>query len=91
MEQYDAERHGLLYSGAGYRLVMEHVSRQRKYQILHQRAGLCIKCPEKAVAGRYCQRHHDIERRQRRVRRAMNNSFGFGGTNCTLVLSHFDG
>jgi len=46
------------------------VSRQRKYQILHQRAGLCIKCPEKAVAGRYCQRHHDIERRQRRVRRA---------------------
>ncbi|MGA7122931.1 MAG: beta-ketoacyl-ACP synthase II [Polyangiaceae bacterium] len=29
--------------------------------------------------------------RERRVRRAMNNSFGFGGTNCTLVLSHFDG
>ncbi|MDP9001485.1 MAG: beta-ketoacyl-ACP synthase II [Myxococcota bacterium] len=29
--------------------------------------------------------------RERRVRRAMNNSFGFGGTNCTLVLSHFEG
>ena len=29
--------------------------------------------------------------RERRVRRAMNNSFGFGGTNCTLVLSRFDG
>jgi 3-oxoacyl-[acyl-carrier-protein] synthase II len=29
--------------------------------------------------------------RERRVRCAMNNSFGFGGTNCTLVLSHFDG
>ncbi|MBL8606390.1 MAG: beta-ketoacyl-ACP synthase II [Myxococcales bacterium] len=25
--------------------------------------------------------------RERRVRHAMNNSFGFGGTNCTLVLS----
>jgi 3-oxoacyl-[acyl-carrier-protein] synthase II len=29
--------------------------------------------------------------RERRVRRAMNNSFGFGGTNCTLVLSRVDG
>jgi 3-oxoacyl-[acyl-carrier-protein] synthase II len=29
--------------------------------------------------------------RERPVRRAMNNSFGFGGTNCTLVLSRFDG
>jgi 3-oxoacyl-[acyl-carrier-protein] synthase II len=28
--------------------------------------------------------------RERRVRRAMNNSFGFGGTNCTLVLSRLD-
>jgi 3-oxoacyl-[acyl-carrier-protein] synthase II len=29
--------------------------------------------------------------RERRVARAMNNSFGFGGTNCTLVLSRFEG
>ena len=28
--------------------------------------------------------------RERRVRRAMNNSFGFGGTNCTLVLTRFE-
>jgi 3-oxoacyl-[acyl-carrier-protein] synthase II len=31
------------------------------------------------------------EARERRVRHAMNNSFGFGGTNCTLVLSRFEG
>jgi len=29
--------------------------------------------------------------RERRIRGAMNNSFGFGGTNCTLVLSRFEG
>ena len=29
--------------------------------------------------------------RERRVRHAVNNSFGFGGTNCTLVFSRFDG
>ncbi len=29
--------------------------------------------------------------RERRVKHAMNNSFGFGGTNCTLVLSAFGG
>jgi 3-oxoacyl-[acyl-carrier-protein] synthase II len=29
--------------------------------------------------------------RERRVRHAMSNSFGFGGTNCALILSHFDG
>ncbi|HXX70145.1 MAG TPA: beta-ketoacyl-ACP synthase II [Polyangiaceae bacterium] len=29
--------------------------------------------------------------RERRVRHAMNNSFGFGGTNCSLVLSRIDG
>jgi len=29
--------------------------------------------------------------RERRVRHAMNNSFGFGGTNCTLVLSRYGG
>jgi 3-oxoacyl-[acyl-carrier-protein] synthase II len=29
--------------------------------------------------------------RERRIRHAMNNSFGFGGTNCTLVLSRFEG
>jgi 3-oxoacyl-[acyl-carrier-protein] synthase II len=29
--------------------------------------------------------------RERRIRCAMNNSFGFGGTNCTLVLSRFEG
>ena len=29
--------------------------------------------------------------REKRVRHAMNNSFGFGGTNCTLVLSRYEG
>jgi 3-oxoacyl-[acyl-carrier-protein] synthase II len=29
--------------------------------------------------------------RERRVKHVMNNSFGFGGTNCTLVLSRFEG
>ncbi|MEI7892546.1 MAG: beta-ketoacyl-ACP synthase II [Myxococcales bacterium] len=29
--------------------------------------------------------------RERQVRHAMSNSFGFGGTNCALILSHFDG
>jgi len=29
--------------------------------------------------------------RERRVRHAMNNSFGFGGTNCALVLSRVEG
>jgi 3-oxoacyl-[acyl-carrier-protein] synthase II len=28
--------------------------------------------------------------RERRVRHAMNNSFGFGGTNCALVLSRVE-
>ena len=28
--------------------------------------------------------------RERRVRHAVNNSFGFGGTNCSLVLSRFE-
>ncbi len=29
--------------------------------------------------------------RERRLRHVMNNSFGFGGTNCTLVLSRYEG
>jgi len=29
--------------------------------------------------------------RERRVRHTLNNSFGFGGTNCSLVLSRFEG
>jgi 3-oxoacyl-[acyl-carrier-protein] synthase II len=29
--------------------------------------------------------------RERRVKHVMNNSFGFGGTNCTLVLSRLEG
>jgi 3-oxoacyl-[acyl-carrier-protein] synthase II len=29
--------------------------------------------------------------RERRIRHALNNSFGFGGTNCSLVLSRFEG
>ncbi|MCL2777385.1 MAG: beta-ketoacyl-ACP synthase II [Polyangiaceae bacterium] len=29
--------------------------------------------------------------RERRVRHALNNSFGFGGTNCSLVFSRFEG
>jgi 3-oxoacyl-[acyl-carrier-protein] synthase II len=32
-----------------------------------------------------------LEGRERRVRHAVNNSFGFGGTNCSLVLSRFEG
>jgi len=30
------------------------------------------------------------EARERRIRHAVNNSFGFGGTNCSLVLSRFE-
>jgi 3-oxoacyl-[acyl-carrier-protein] synthase II len=29
--------------------------------------------------------------RERRIAHVMNNSFGFGGTNCTLVLSRYEG
>jgi 3-oxoacyl-[acyl-carrier-protein] synthase II len=29
--------------------------------------------------------------RERRIRHALNNSFGFGGTNCSLVYSRFEG
>jgi 3-oxoacyl-[acyl-carrier-protein] synthase II len=29
--------------------------------------------------------------RERRIRRAMSNSFGFGGTNATIILSAFEG
>ena len=29
--------------------------------------------------------------RERRVKHALNNSFGFGGTNCSLVLSRYEG
>ncbi len=32
-----------------------------------------------------------LEARERHVRHALNNSFGFGGTNCSLVLSRFEG
>ena len=28
--------------------------------------------------------------RERRLRHALNNSFGFGGTNCSLVFSRFE-
>jgi 3-oxoacyl-[acyl-carrier-protein] synthase II len=28
--------------------------------------------------------------RERRIRHALNNSFGFGGTNCSLLMSRFD-
>jgi 3-oxoacyl-[acyl-carrier-protein] synthase II len=31
------------------------------------------------------------EARDRKLRHVVNNSFGFGGTNCSLVLSRFDG
>lgn len=31
------------------------------------------------------------EARERQVRHALNNSFGFGGTNCSLVFSRFEG
>ena len=31
------------------------------------------------------------EARERRLKHALNNSFGFGGTNCSLVLSRFEG
>jgi 3-oxoacyl-[acyl-carrier-protein] synthase II len=32
-----------------------------------------------------------LKARERRIRRAMSNSFGFGGTNATLILSEFEG
>ena len=31
------------------------------------------------------------EARERRVKHALNNSFGFGGTNCSLVFSRYEG
>jgi 3-oxoacyl-[acyl-carrier-protein] synthase II len=32
-----------------------------------------------------------LEARERRIKHVFSNSFGFGGTNCSLVLSRFDG
>jgi len=32
-----------------------------------------------------------LEARERRVKHALNNSFGFGGTNCSLVFSRYEG
>jgi len=32
-----------------------------------------------------------LRARERRIRHAMSNSFGFGGTNATLILSAFEG
>lgn len=32
-----------------------------------------------------------LEARERKIKHAFSNSFGFGGTNCSLVLSRFDG
>ena len=29
--------------------------------------------------------------RERRIRHALNNSFGFGGTNASLLLSRYEG
>ena len=31
-----------------------------------------------------------LESRERKIKHALNNSFGFGGTNCSLVFSRFD-
>jgi 3-oxoacyl-[acyl-carrier-protein] synthase II len=32
-----------------------------------------------------------LEARERKIKHVFSNSFGFGGTNCSLVLSRFDG
>lgn len=33
------------------------VSRGRKWQLRHEKAGLCIKCSEPAVSSRLCKKH----------------------------------
>ena len=33
------------------------VSRGRKWQLRHEKAGLCIKCSEPAISSRLCKKH----------------------------------
>jgi hypothetical protein len=52
----------------------KELSRQRRYQLAHEAAGLCCLCTKKATPGnRLCKRHREIanERNRLNVRRRL--------------------
>jgi hypothetical protein len=42
------------------------ISRQRRYQLRHMAAGLCYRCPRKAVLGHHCLVHAILTRERAR-------------------------
>ncbi len=46
----------------------EHISRQRRHQLRHKQAGLCMLCPLPTVSKKYCAKHAVAAREQQRAR-----------------------
>lgn len=47
------------------------MTRQRSWQLKHKRAGLCLRCSKKAIAGsQLCRKHRELQREAQRRWRA---------------------